>query len=138
MKKRLFRSRKDKMIAGVCGGIAAYFKIDPTIVRIIVVLLAISSPQMFLIAYIIGAVVIPERSIDSVEEEDDVEILDRDGNKVEKNRSSRQVLGIVFVGAGALMLVSKMVSWFDSSMLLAVGIIAVGIYVLVRKEDDEV
>ena len=137
MKKRLYRSRKDKMIAGVCGGIAEYFKIDPTIVRILVVLLAISTPQMFVVAYIISAVVIPEKSKDYIEEEEEVEVLDKEGNKVEKHRDSRQVLGIVFVGAGALTLVSKTVSWFDSSMLLAVGIIAVGIYVLLRKEHSE-
>ena len=33
MRKRLYRSRRDVMIAGVCGGIAEYFDVDPTIVR---------------------------------------------------------------------------------------------------------
>ena len=33
MEKRLYRSRDEKMIAGVCGGIAEYFGIDPTLVR---------------------------------------------------------------------------------------------------------
>ena len=36
--KRLYRSRKDKIIAGVCGGIAEYFNIDPVIIRIIAVM----------------------------------------------------------------------------------------------------
>jgi phage shock protein C len=39
--KRLYRSRKDKVIAGVCGGIGEYFSIDPVWVRIIFVLLTI-------------------------------------------------------------------------------------------------
>lgn len=137
MKKRLYRSQKDKMIAGVCGGIAEYFKIDPTIVRILIVLLAISTPQIFIITYIISAVVIPERPIDYIDDEEEVEVLDKDGNKVDKQHDSRRVLGMIFVGAGALMLVSKSVSWFDSSMLLAIGIIAVGIYVLMRKDHRE-
>ena len=34
MERRLYRSRTEKMIAGVCGGIAEYFNIDPTIVRL--------------------------------------------------------------------------------------------------------
>lgn len=38
--KRLYRSRKDKMICGVCGGIAKYFNIDPTLVRLAFVLIA--------------------------------------------------------------------------------------------------
>ena len=38
MKKKLTKSQKNRMIAGVCGGLAEYFKIDPTIVRLIFVL----------------------------------------------------------------------------------------------------
>lgn len=39
--KRLYRSENDRMLAGVCGGVAEYFSIDPTIVRLLFVLLAI-------------------------------------------------------------------------------------------------
>lgn len=137
MKKRLYRSRKDKMLAGVCGGIAEYFHIDPTIVRVLVVLLAISTLQLFAIAYIVGAVVIPERPSDYSEDEDEVEILDEDGHKIERQHDGRQVLGILFVGVGVLMILTRTISWFDSSMLLAVSIIGVGIYVLFRKDHRE-
>ena len=41
--KRLYRSRQSCIIAGVCGGIAEYFNIDPSIVRILAVLLSIGS-----------------------------------------------------------------------------------------------
>ncbi|MCY4018579.1 MAG: PspC domain-containing protein [Chloroflexi bacterium] len=59
MKKRLYRSRADRRIAGVCGGIADYLAVDPTIVRIIWVLFAIAGgPGVVL--YIILAAVIPE------------------------------------------------------------------------------
>ena len=58
-KKRLYRSRKDKRIAGVCGGIADYLAIDPTLVRILWVLLALAGGPGVLL-YIIMAVVIPE------------------------------------------------------------------------------
>ena len=34
MKKRLYRSKKDKMLAGVCGGLAEYFDVDPSLVRL--------------------------------------------------------------------------------------------------------
>lgn len=43
MQKRLYRSRKDSMIGGVCAGIADYLNVDPTIVRIITVILAFSA-----------------------------------------------------------------------------------------------
>ncbi len=58
MEKRLYRSRDDRMIWGVCGGLAEYFGIDPTIVRIIAVVLAFASGAGIL-AYIILAIVVP-------------------------------------------------------------------------------
>ncbi|GAG12223.1 unnamed protein product, partial [marine sediment metagenome] len=38
MKKKLYRSEKDSMIAGVCGGIAEYFDVDPTLIRLLTVI----------------------------------------------------------------------------------------------------
>lgn len=58
--KRLYRSQYDRKIAGVCGGIAKYFSIDPTVVRLLaVVLFFISTGFPVLIGYIIAAAVIP-------------------------------------------------------------------------------
>ena len=59
MDKRLFRSRTDKKIAGVCGGLAEYFGIDPTLVRLAWVLVAAFAGAGIL-AYIIAALIIPE------------------------------------------------------------------------------
>lgn len=59
MKKRLYRSREDQRIAGVCGGIAEYLGIDSSIVRILWVLLALAGGPGVLL-YIIMAVVVPE------------------------------------------------------------------------------
>lgn len=56
--KRLYRSRKNRMIAGVCGGIAEYFNIDPVIVRLIAVALFFVGGSA-LLAYIIAMIVIP-------------------------------------------------------------------------------
>lgn len=62
MQKRLYRSRSNRMIAGVCGGIGEYFDVDPTLVRLAAVLLAMAGGPG-LIVYIILAVVIPEEPI---------------------------------------------------------------------------
>lgn len=61
MVKQLYRSRKDRMIAGVCGGIAEYFKIDPVIVRLIAVLLLVPGGLPGFIPYIVMWIVVPER-----------------------------------------------------------------------------
>jgi phage shock protein C len=57
--KRLFRSRKSKVIAGVCGGIAEYFDVDPVLIRIAAVLFFFIGFPAALIAYIIGIIIIP-------------------------------------------------------------------------------
>lgn len=57
-RKRLYKSR-ERMIFGVCGGIAKYFNIDPTLVRLIVVALSLFGIGTGIFAYIIAAIVIP-------------------------------------------------------------------------------
>lgn len=59
MAKRLYRSRENKMIAGVCGGIAEYLELDPTIVRLIWVIIAFSGVSI--LGYIIAWIIMPER-----------------------------------------------------------------------------
>ena len=58
MKKRLYKSNREKMIDGVCAGIAEYFDIDPTLVRLGAVLLCLAGFSGVL-AYIIAMIVIP-------------------------------------------------------------------------------
>jgi len=60
MEKTLYRSRNERVIAGVCGGLAQYLEIDPTLVRAAVVLFGLITQGGILIAYLIMAVVVPE------------------------------------------------------------------------------
>ena len=59
--KRLYRSGTERMIGGVCGGLAEFFNIDPTIVRLIFVILLLTGSAGFWI-YLILLVVVPEES----------------------------------------------------------------------------
>lgn len=71
MNKRLYRSKTDSKISGVCGGIAEYFAVDPTIVRLLWVLGTLMSAFIGVAAYIACAFIIPEDngSIDADYEE---------------------------------------------------------------------
>jgi phage shock protein C, pspC len=60
VKKRLYRSKTDKKLCGVCAGVADYFGIDPTIVRVIWALLAFFYGTSILL-YVIMALVVPEQ-----------------------------------------------------------------------------
>ena len=67
MSKKLYRSNKDKKLAGVCAGLAEYINIDTTIVRLLWALFAVFGAGI--IVYIICALIIPEKP-------DDYEIVD--------------------------------------------------------------
>ena len=58
MQKKLYKSRKNKMIDGVCAGIAEYLNIDPTLVRLGAVAICFAGGSGVL-AYIIAAIIIP-------------------------------------------------------------------------------
>ena len=58
--KRLYRSRKDRILCGVCGGIGEYLGVDPTIVRLLWILFSLAYGAGIL-AYILACIVIPEK-----------------------------------------------------------------------------
>lgn len=59
MEKKLYRNTNNKVIAGVCSGLAEYLNIDPTIVRVIWALVSFSGAG--LLAYLVCALIIPEK-----------------------------------------------------------------------------
>ncbi len=62
MEKKLYKSNQNKMIGGVCGGIAEYFGIDPTVVRLIWALFSLMG-GCGILAYIIAAIIIPRNPV---------------------------------------------------------------------------
>ena len=72
--RRLYRSQKDKMIGGVCGGLGEFFKVDPIIFRLIFVLMFFGAGSGVLV-YIVMMLIIPEAPVE-INTEDDVEIIE--------------------------------------------------------------
>lgn len=58
--KRLVKSNGNRMICGVCGGIGEYFKIDPTVIRLLWAVLSFCSVGSGILVYIVAAVIMPE------------------------------------------------------------------------------
>ena len=59
---RLYRSVKDRKIAGICGGLGDFFSIDPTLIRLVVVFLSLATglfPGIF--TYVVAWIIIPEK-----------------------------------------------------------------------------
>ncbi len=58
--RKIYRSKKDKMIAGICGGLGEMFEIDPTLIRLGLVFIGLATGVLpFIIAYVIGWIIIP-------------------------------------------------------------------------------
>ena len=61
--KKLYRSKDDRKIAGICGGLGEMFLIDPTLIRLLFVFVGfVTGGAPIIIAYIIGWIIIPESS----------------------------------------------------------------------------
>ena len=60
MMKKLYRSKKDSMIAGVCGGIAEYFDVDSTLIRLLAVIVALLGGAG-VVVYIIAWIIVPQK-----------------------------------------------------------------------------
>jgi phage shock protein C len=66
--KTLVRSRNDRMVAGICAGVARYFGIDVTMVRVMLVVLCLITGGAGILAYLLAWVIIPEESETSTAE----------------------------------------------------------------------
>ena len=60
--KKLYKIEEGRKIEGVCGGMAEYLNVDPTLIRVIWALVALGSAGVGLIAYVICAVIMPKKS----------------------------------------------------------------------------
>jgi phage shock protein C len=65
--KKLYRSRTDRTVGGVCGGLAEYFAVDSTLIRLLFVIFALAGGPG-LLAYIILLLVVPEEPLEKSEE----------------------------------------------------------------------
>jgi phage shock protein PspC (stress-responsive transcriptional regulator) len=59
--KRLVRSKTNRSISGVCGGIGEYLGIDPAVIRLVWVIMSIASIGMGILIYFVAALIIPEQ-----------------------------------------------------------------------------
>ncbi|HKZ22045.1 MAG TPA: PspC domain-containing protein [candidate division Zixibacteria bacterium] len=131
MNKRLYRSRKDVMIAGVCGGMAEYFDIDPVIVRLLTVLLVFAGGAAILI-YLLGWLIIPKapegnEAVVTTEENHSSETSEEKGNR------GRLLAGVILLILGFIFLASNFMPWFQFGKLWPLLLIVIGIVVLFKS-----
>lgn len=62
MEKKLYKIEEGKKLDGVCGGIAEYFNVDPTLIRLIWALITVFTAGMGLVGYLAAAIILPKKS----------------------------------------------------------------------------
>lgn len=116
--RSLVRSREDRVLAGVCGGLGRYLAVDPLVVRLIAVALILSGVGV--LAYIIAWIVIPEAPSAS---ESTAPTYDQ--------RTTGIMIGGAMIAIGALFVVRQMVPWFEHAAFWPLMVVAAGVAVLI-------
>jgi len=137
--KKLYRSNNDKVIAGVCGGIADYFNIDSVWVRLIAILSVIFADGLGIVLYIIGWIIIPKNPAHKIQKntkaEAAVEVAVANAKKEikQKKRKNRTVVfGMIIVILGAIFLLQNLFVWFSMKYVWPVLLIALGVHLIAR------
>ncbi|MHB8580710.1 MAG: PspC domain-containing protein [Ignavibacteriaceae bacterium] len=140
MKKKLYRSRNDKMIGGVAGGLGDYFDIDVTLIRIIFIVALVVGGSGIL-AYIILWIVVPEEpypdnaSATSNSQENSTESKDEGSTRMHKEREPRRnnLGGVILIVLGFIFLGRNFIPWFHFGDFWPIILIVIGISLLLRS-----
>lgn len=117
--KRLYRSKTNRVIAGVAGGIAEYFAIDPVLIRLIFILLLFAGGMGILI-YLLAWILVPENPNASAQ--------------INETRGS-VILGIILLIIGVIFLFRNLFHWFHFGIVWPAILIILGIYLIVKQKD---
>ncbi|MDI3311416.1 MAG: PspC domain-containing protein [Thermoanaerobacterium sp.] len=136
MDKRLYRSRNQVILGGVCGGIAEYFDIDVTIVRLIWALIALVGGSGVLL-YIIAWIVVPENPYQPKDNDYNVGNVNVDKEperpKVSSGRKSSEIFGWILSALGLFLLIRIFIPWFDLKIFWPAILIAFGLLFIFKK-----
>jgi len=145
MRRKLYLSRYDRKLAGVCGGIAEYFEIDATLVRLLYVFLSFATVGTGIVLYIVAAMIMTEApSYDydhgpGSKEEENFGEYHSEGSDGEgygdyqqgaphQSYGESNTFGIILIIAGAIFLLSNFFSWnwFSFRYIWPLGLIVIG------------
>lgn len=140
------RSTTDRMLVGVCGGLAAHFRLDPVIVRLAFVLLALLGAGGMLAYVALALFLRPDDATELSPQgtvrrgiDDASERLRKGLDGLGARGEPRRVLGIVIVGVGAFWLLRNLgaLAWFGGGWGWPLVLVALGAWLLLRGRSSE-
>ncbi|QUH24405.1 PspC domain-containing protein [Serpentinicella alkaliphila] len=133
-KKRIYLSKENSVISGVCGGIGEYFDIDPTVVRLFWILFSIFGGAG-IIGYIIAMVIIPENPHSTCEEYD----TSYKSNETYKNYSNKGniIVGGALIAIGSVYLLQRVFGlyWLRMSQLWPLVLVFFGLFIIFKGRE---
>jgi len=127
----LYRSSRNKVFAGVCGGLGEHLKIDPVLLRVIFVLLSIFALGG-LIAYIALWIALPVEPIQysTDNQAQDTAEVNKQNIDAQQPKKGQLVVGLTLITIGALFLISAFIPRFDLTDLWPLLLIGLGVILL--------
>lgn len=120
--RKLYKSREDKIIDGVFGGIAEYIDVDPTLVRLVGVLLFLAQAGGMIVFYILASIIIPVAPAS-----------DKKTEKEPKRIDGNLLFGGILIVLGVVFLFQKFFVWLRWDYVWPAIIILIGIYMITRR-----
>ena len=138
MSRRLYRSRTESVIGGVCGGVSEYLDVDPSIVRIVWAILGLVTGGIFVVLYVVMWIVVPEAP--GAEGASAPSAMSPPPARRRGSGSGSLVLGLILVAVGAYFLIRQYLPQIDTDLLWPIGLVLLGIVLVaasLRKERAE-
>lgn len=139
MKERLFRSRKNRVISGVSGGLGEYLNIDPVIIRVLFVLLTLFN-GIGLLIYIVMWIVTPEAPLETLFDMSASKKKPEPGTNTEQKSTFSEksfeqppkkshgsiYAGLILIALGLIFLLENIIPYFDFWDVFPIGLILLG------------
>jgi phage shock protein C len=130
---RLYRSRDDRMLAGVAGGLAERWNADPSIIRLVWALLVILTGGIALIVYIVMALILPDGPVTTSDGTSEAARDTRRATRRERRWGGGRtgiVLGLLLILSGIWFLLEELVPALDTDSFWPIALIVVGVALL--------
>ena len=139
MDKKLHKSRTNKYIGGICGGLGEYLSIDPTILRLMMVLLAFATSGILVIVYIVMCFIIPYPDEDTGESAAYRKISESADRANINNEKQKRYMGIILVTLGSLLFLKNILPNNISKFVIPIAAVIIGLIIIISAlaGDDE-